>query len=78
MGNRNKEINEEVEKLLDAGILRESIFPIWITNMMVKKYNGSWHMCIDHFDINNACPKAHYPLLEIDQKVESLEAFHFK
>lgn len=35
-------------------------------------------MCIDYSDLNNACPKDHYPFPEIDQKVESLEGFQLK
>ncbi|CAH1413246.1 unnamed protein product [Lactuca virosa] len=35
-------------------------------------------MCIDYSDLNNACPKDHYPHPEIDQKVQSLEGFQFK
>ncbi|CAH1447164.1 unnamed protein product [Lactuca virosa] len=72
-GDRNKAINMEVAKLTNAGILREAIFPIWIANtVMVRKNDGSWHMCIDYSDLNKACPKDCYPLPEIDQKVESL------
>lgn len=43
-----------------------------------KKHGGSWQMCIDYSDLNNDYPKDHYPLLKIDQKVESLEGFQFK
>lgn len=35
-------------------------------------------MCIDYSDLNKACPKDCYPLLEIDQKVESLQGFRLK
>ncbi|KAI3708073.1 hypothetical protein L2E82_37107 [Cichorium intybus] len=41
-GERNEAINKEVAKLVQAGILREAIFPTWIANpVMVKKSNGS-------------------------------------
>ena len=57
-GERNRAINTEVDKLVQAGILRESIFPSWVVNpVMVKKPNGSWRMCIDFTDLNKACPK---------------------
>lgn len=35
-------------------------------------------MCIDYYDLNNTCPKDHYPLPMIDQKGESLESFQLK
>jgi hypothetical protein len=34
-------------------------------------------MCVDFKDLNNACPKDAYPLLEIDSKVDSLATFPF-
>jgi len=37
---------------------------------MVKKGNGKWRMCIDYTDLNKACPKDTYPLLNIDRFVE--------
>ncbi|GJS79705.1 reverse transcriptase domain-containing protein [Tanacetum coccineum] len=45
---------------------------------MVKKHDNSWRMCVDFKDLNKACPKDGYPLLEIDWKVESLCGFPFK
>nr|GEV93445.1 reverse transcriptase domain-containing protein [Tanacetum cinerariifolium] len=37
-----------------------------------------WRMCVDFKDLNKACPKDGYPLLEIDWKVESLCGYPFK
>ncbi|GJU13934.1 reverse transcriptase domain-containing protein [Tanacetum coccineum] len=45
---------------------------------MVKKHDGTWRMCVDFKDLNNACPKDCYPLPEIDWKVESLCGYSFK
>ncbi|GKC02630.1 hypothetical protein Tco_0994240 [Tanacetum coccineum] len=72
---RNKAIQEEVEKLVDAGIMKEVHYHSWLSNpVMVKKHDGTWRMCVDFKDLNNACPKDCYPLLEIDWKIES--SFH--
>ena len=38
---------------------------------MVKKANGKWRMCVDFMDLNKACPKNNYPLLQIDTLVDS-------
>ncbi|GJW31352.1 hypothetical protein Tco_0051384 [Tanacetum coccineum] len=64
---RNKEIQEEVAKLLDAGIMKEVYYHNWLSNpVMVKKHEDSWMMCVDFKDLNKACPKDGYPLPEID------------
>ncbi|GJY03879.1 reverse transcriptase domain-containing protein [Tanacetum coccineum] len=76
---RNQAIQEEVEKLVEAGIMREVHYHDWLSNpVMVKKHDDSWRMCVDFKDLNKACPKDGYPLPEIDWKVESLCGFPFK
>nr|GEZ28815.1 reverse transcriptase domain-containing protein [Tanacetum cinerariifolium] len=73
---RIQEIHEEVEKLMEAGIIKEVHYHDWLSNpVMVKKHDGSWRMCVDFKDINKACPKDGYPLPEIDWKVESLATY---
>lgn len=68
-----------VDNLVEAGILREVRYRTWIANpVLVKKGDGTWRMCVDFKDINNACPKDPYPLPEVDWKVESLSGFKFK
>ncbi|GJZ70115.1 reverse transcriptase domain-containing protein, partial [Tanacetum coccineum] len=55
---RNKAIQEEVEKLVDAGIMKEVHYHSWLSNPdMVKKHDGSWRMCVDFKDLNKACPQ---------------------
>lgn len=76
---RSEVITIEVTKLVEARILRAVFFPQWVSNLiMVKKSYGTWRMCIDFTNLNKACPKDSYPLLEIDQKIESLEGFKLK
>lgn len=41
-GERNRETNLEVSKLVDANILQDAFFHVWITNpVMVKKSDGT-------------------------------------
>ncbi|GKC62735.1 reverse transcriptase domain-containing protein, partial [Tanacetum coccineum] len=66
---RNIAINDEVSKLVAAGIMREVHYHDWLSNpVMVKKSDNSWRMCVDFKDLNKACPKDGYPLPEIDWK----------
>ena len=69
---RQKAINEEVGKLLQAGAIREVEYPEWLANVvLVKKTNGKWRLCIDFTDINKACPKDSFPLPRIDLIVDA-------
>ncbi|GJX56497.1 reverse transcriptase domain-containing protein [Tanacetum coccineum] len=67
---RNLAIQEEVGKLVEAGIIKEVHYHEWLSNpVMVKKHDDSWRMCVDFKDLNKACPKDGYPLPEIDWKM---------
>ena len=69
---RQKAINEEVGKLLQAGAIREVEYPEWLANVvLVKKANGKWRLCIDFTDINRACPKDSFPLPQIDLIIDA-------
>ena len=60
---REKSINEEVGKLLQAGAIREVEYPEWLANvLLVKKANEKWRLYIDFTDINRACSKDSFPL----------------
>ncbi|GKE68182.1 hypothetical protein Tco_1526254 [Tanacetum coccineum] len=64
---QTKHIKDPVEKLVDAGIMKEVHYHSWLSNpVMVKKHDGTWRMCVDFKDLNTACPKDCYPLPEID------------
>nr|GEU42379.1 reverse transcriptase domain-containing protein [Tanacetum cinerariifolium] len=76
---QNKAACKEVDELMKAGILREVKDQTWVANpVMVKKSDRDWRMCVDFTDINKACLKDCYPLLEIDWNVESLLGFQLK
>ena len=60
---RQKAINEEVGKLLQASAIREVEYPEWLANfVLVKKANRKWRLYIDFSDVNRACPKDNFPL----------------
>jgi hypothetical protein len=76
---RSDVIRAEVQKLVEAEILREVQYQTWVANpVLVKKGDGTWRMCIDFKDLNDACPKDCYPLPEIDLKVDALAGFRLK
>jgi hypothetical protein len=63
---------EEVDRLVEAGAIKEILYPTWLSNtVVVKKKNGKWRVCIDFTDLNKACPKDSFPLPKIDQLVDA-------
>jgi hypothetical protein len=41
-------VQKEIERLLQAGAIRELQYPTWLSNMVVvKKKNGKWRVCVD-------------------------------
>ena len=68
---RQKAINEEVGKLLQAKAIREVKYPEWLSNVvLIKKVSDKWRLCIDFTDINRACPNDNFPLPWIDLIVD--------
>ena len=62
---RYKALQDEVNCLLKIWFIRESYFPNWLANpVLVIKPNRKWKMCIDFTNLNKACPKDSFPLLE--------------
>ena len=61
----------EVQKLLDANIIREVKYSEWLANVvLVPKKNEKMRMCIDLTDLNKACKKDPFPLPRIDASID--------
>jgi len=61
----------EVQRLLDANVIREMTYPEWLANVvLVPKKNGKMRMCIDFTNLNKACVKDSFPLPRIDALVD--------
>ncbi|GKV04930.1 hypothetical protein SLEP1_g17015 [Rubroshorea leprosula] len=62
------QIEVEVDKLIEAGFIREVYYPSWIVNIVpVRKKNGQLRVCVDFRDLNQACPKDDFllPIIEL-------------
>ena len=69
---RQKAVNEEINKLLQAKPIREVEYLDWLANVvLIKKANDKWRLCIDFTDVNRACPKDSFPLPQIDLIVDA-------
>ena len=69
---RHQIIQTEVDNLLRASFIKEVKYPEWLSNVVVvPKKRGKWRVCVDYTDLNEACPNDSFPLLHIDQIVDS-------
>lgn len=72
MSDRQKAIDEEIDKMLEADLIYEVTYPKWVANVFfVKKANEKWRVCFDYTDLNTACPKDPYPFPSIDQLIDA-------
>ncbi|XP_070015574.1 uncharacterized protein [Nicotiana sylvestris] len=56
-------IESEVNKLIEAGFIREVKYPTWVSSIVpIRKKNGQIRVYVDFRDFNNACPKDELPL----------------
>ncbi|XP_074375214.1 uncharacterized protein LOC141716974 [Apium graveolens] len=66
-------LKEEVDRLLEVGLIKESYYPKWLANpVLVKRPNGKRRRCVDFTDLNKACPKDSFPLPRTDQLVDAM------
>ena len=65
-------IQDEVNKLLAVGFIKEVECPDWLENLVVfPKKGGKWRVYVDYTNLNDACLKNNFSLPRIDQIVDS-------
>jgi len=70
-------IREEVDKMLEAGIIEPS-FSEWSNPIvMVKKPNGKYRFCLDFRKVNSLSKKDAYPLPQMNSILNKLRSAHY-
>ncbi|XP_055830887.1 uncharacterized protein LOC129899915 [Solanum dulcamara] len=69
-------IENEVNKLIEAGFIREVKYLTWISSIVfVRKKNGQIHVCVDFRDLNNTYPKDEFPLPILELMINAITSY---
>ena len=68
----NEEIKNQVQKLLDKGLIKESLSPCIVPTVSSPKKDDEWRMCIDSQAINKITIRYQFPFPGMDDLMDYL------
>ena len=69
---QQKLIEDEVDKMMEAGVIEPSESPWSSPVVLVRKKDGSQRFCVDYRKLNNVTRRDAYPLPRIDESFDTL------
>jgi hypothetical protein len=73
----NEEVKNQVQELLDKGLVRESLIPCVVPIVLGPKKDGGWRMCIDSISINRITIKYRFHLPIMDDLMDLLSGANY-
>jgi hypothetical protein len=77
MTHRENEVKNQVQELLDKGLVRERLSPCVVPTMLSPKKYGGWRMCTDSRAIHKITIRYRFPLQRINDLMDCLSGENF-
>lgn len=71
------EVNKEIDKMLELGIIRPSTSPWASPVVVVPKPNGTIRFCVDYRRLNSVTKMDAYPILSMERMIEKVASAKF-